>query len=64
MAVANGSGTAQGQGYAPGTQLISYEYYSFLVDLIGNVQASARRQLFGRSCAGSSTASGRCPTTN
>lgn len=39
VAVANGSGQAQGQGYAPGTQLISYEYYSFLVDLIGNVWA-------------------------
>jgi hypothetical protein len=39
VAVANGSGAAQGQGYAPGTQLISYEYYSFLVDLIGNVWA-------------------------
>lgn len=39
VAVANGSGQALGQGYAPGTQLISYEYYSFLVDLIGNVWA-------------------------
>ncbi|MBK8164924.1 MAG: hypothetical protein IPK64_03050 [bacterium] len=39
VGVANGSGQAQGQGYAPGTQLISYEYYSFLVDLIGNVWA-------------------------
>ena len=39
VAVANGSGQAQGQGYAPGAQLISYEYYSFLVDLIGNVWA-------------------------
>lgn len=39
VAVANGSGQSQGQGYAPGAQLISYEYYSFLVDLIGNVWA-------------------------
>lgn len=39
VAVANGSGQAAGQGYAPGTQVISYEYYSFLVDLIGNVWA-------------------------
>lgn len=39
VAVANGSGASAGQGYAPGTQVIAYEYYSFLVDLIGNVWA-------------------------
>lgn len=39
VAIANGSGAAAGQGYAPGAQVISYEYYSFLVDLIGNVWA-------------------------
>ncbi len=39
VAIANGSGAAAGQGYAPGTQVVSYEYYSFLVDLIGNVWA-------------------------
>jgi hypothetical protein len=38
-AVANGSGAGQDQGYAAGAQLISYEYYSFLVDIIGNVWA-------------------------
>ena len=40
VAIANGSGQAAGQGYNPGAQLISYEYYSFLVDLIGNVWAT------------------------
>jgi hypothetical protein len=40
VAIANGSGQAVGQGYNPGAQLISYEYYSFLVDLIGNVWAT------------------------
>ena len=39
VAIANGSGAAAGQGYAPGAQVISYEYNSFLVDLIGNVWA-------------------------
>jgi hypothetical protein len=39
VAVANGSGQAAGQGYGPGTQLVAYEYTSFLVDLIGNVWA-------------------------
>jgi len=39
VAVANGSGNRQGQGFSPGAQLIRYEYYSFLVDIIGNVWA-------------------------
>lgn len=39
VAIANGSGQAAGQGYGPGTQLISYNYASFLVDLTGNVWA-------------------------
>jgi hypothetical protein len=39
VAVANGSGAAIGQGFAPGAQLISYEYASFLVDIVGNVWA-------------------------
>ncbi|MGQ0720324.1 MAG: T9SS type A sorting domain-containing protein [Candidatus Eiseniibacteriota bacterium] len=39
VAVANGSGAAIGQGFAPGAQLISYEYESFLVDIVGNVWA-------------------------
>jgi hypothetical protein len=39
VAVANGSGQALGQGFAPGAQLISYEYSSFLVDITGNVWA-------------------------
>lgn len=37
VAVANGSGTMADQGFAPGQQLIRYEYYSFLLDLKGNV---------------------------
>jgi len=39
VAVANGSGHMANQGFAPGEQLISYEYSSFLVDIIGNVWA-------------------------
>lgn len=38
-AVANGSGARADQGYAAGAQLISYEYASFLVDIVGNVWA-------------------------
>ena len=39
VAVANGSGAAAGQGFAPGQQIIRYEYYSLLLDLKGNVWA-------------------------
>jgi hypothetical protein len=39
VAVANGSGTQTGQGYAAGDQIIDYEYSSFLVDVVGNVWA-------------------------
>lgn len=39
VAVANGSGSRVGQGYAAGAQVISYEYGSFLVDIVGNVWA-------------------------
>jgi hypothetical protein len=37
VAVANGSGSRQDQGYAAGAQVIEYEYESFLVDITGNV---------------------------
>ncbi len=39
VAVLNGSGLGQDQGFAPGDQLVEYEYYSFLVDIIGNIWA-------------------------
>lgn len=39
VAVANGSGAAVDQGFAPGDQIIFYEYNSFLVDIRGNVWA-------------------------
>jgi hypothetical protein len=39
VAVANGSGAGAGQGFAPGEQIIRYEYQSFLVDIVGNVWA-------------------------
>lgn len=39
VAVANGSGAGANQGFAPGEQIIFYEYESFLVDLVGNVWA-------------------------
>jgi hypothetical protein len=39
VAVANGSGSGFDQGFAPGDQLIFYEYESFLVDITGNVWA-------------------------
>jgi triacylglycerol esterase/lipase EstA (alpha/beta hydrolase family) len=39
VAVANGSGAGQDQGFAPGAQLIRYEYSSLLVALTGNVWA-------------------------
>ncbi len=39
VAVANGSGAGADQGFAPGAQLIRYEYESFLVDMTGNVWA-------------------------
>jgi hypothetical protein len=40
VAVANGSGAGTNQGFAPGEQIILYEYESFLVDLVGNVWAT------------------------
>jgi hypothetical protein len=39
VAVANGSGAAANQGFAPAQQIIRYEYNSFLVDVRGNVWA-------------------------
>lgn len=39
VAVANGSGAVVNQGFAPGQQIIRYEYDSFLVDIRGNVWA-------------------------
>ncbi len=39
VAVANGSGLGQDQGFAAGEQLIRYEYRSLLVDIDGNVWA-------------------------
>lgn len=39
-AVANGSGAALGQGFAPGAQLVRYEYASLLASLVGNVWAA------------------------
>ncbi|MFH1845024.1 MAG: FlgD immunoglobulin-like domain containing protein [bacterium] len=39
VAVANGSGHMANQGFLPDDQLISYEYSSFLVDIVGNVWA-------------------------
>ncbi len=37
VAVANGSGSQVGQGFNAGDQIISWEYDTFLVDIIGNV---------------------------
>jgi hypothetical protein len=39
VAVANGSGAGQDQGFAPGAQLIRYEYSSLFVALTGDVWA-------------------------
>jgi len=39
VAIANGSGVGQDQGFDPGDQLILYEYRSLLVDIDGNVWA-------------------------
>jgi len=39
VAVANGSGSQQDQGFGPGAQLIDYTYRSTLVDVDGNVWA-------------------------
>jgi len=39
VAIVNGSGTGQDQGFGPGAQLIDYTYRSFLVDIDGNVWA-------------------------
>lgn len=39
VAIANGSGNQIGQGFAPGAQIVSWEYTSFLVDITGNVWA-------------------------
>ncbi len=38
-AVANGSGSAQGQGFASGSQIIEWEYRNILVDIDGDVWA-------------------------
>ncbi len=39
VAIANGSGAGATQGFAAGEQIVSYEYASWLVDIIGNVWA-------------------------
>ena len=39
VAVANGSGHMIDQGFAPGEQIVLYEYSSLLVDIVGNVWA-------------------------
>ena len=39
VAIANGSGSTLDQGFAPGQQIIRYEYYSLPLDLKGNVWA-------------------------
>lgn len=39
VAIANGSGNQVNQGFAPGAQVIRWEYTSFLVDITGNVWA-------------------------
>jgi hypothetical protein len=39
VAIANGSGHMMDQGFAPGEQIIFYEYNSLLVDILGNVWA-------------------------
>jgi hypothetical protein len=39
VAIANGSGDRDDQGFAPGDQIVSYEYQSLLVDVIGNIWA-------------------------
>ncbi|HPF69469.1 MAG TPA: FlgD immunoglobulin-like domain containing protein [Candidatus Krumholzibacteria bacterium] len=39
VAIVNGSGVGQDQGFAPGAQLIDYTYRSLLVDVDGNVWA-------------------------
>jgi hypothetical protein len=39
VAVANGSGHMVDQGFAPGEQIVQWEYSSLLVDIVGNVWA-------------------------
>ena len=39
VAIANGSGAGDTQGFAAGEQIIRYEYASWLVDIVGNVWA-------------------------
>jgi hypothetical protein len=39
VAIANGSGDGQNQGFSAGEQIVSYEYGSFLVDIVGNIWA-------------------------
>ncbi len=39
VAIANGSGSRAGQGFAPAEQVVRYEYSSFLVHITGNVWA-------------------------
>lgn len=49
VAIANGSGGRQDQGFAPGDQIIQWEYSSFLVSFTGNswaVPSGASRTIF------------------
>ena len=39
VAIANGSGTGSDQGFAPGAQVVRWEYSSFLVSITGDVWA-------------------------
>jgi len=39
VAIINGSGTMESQGFGAGEQIILYEYSSFLVDIVGNIWA-------------------------
>ncbi len=39
VSIINGSGNAANQGYNPADQIVEYEFYSFLVDIIGNCWA-------------------------
>lgn len=41
VAVANGSGSGQTQGFAPGEQIVSYVYDTLFIDIVGNVWAVA-----------------------
>lgn len=39
VAIANGSGAQMGQGFAPGAQVVEWEYDTLLLDIVGNVWA-------------------------